>query len=117
MHKIRELLQLLIAFMIIAGFIAVVMVVSDSLGVLDTFRAQQQVRASEARARELEAEANALRARQALITTWVLSFASTKDSLLVLVTYIGGGIALVSTLIIIGLLLHERGGKHYEQHY
>ena len=117
MNKIREFTHLLITFLIVGGIIAGTWITMDTLGAWDTIRTQQQIRAAEARSRELEAEAAALRERQAMLMTRTLTLASTKDTLLVTLTYLGGGMALFSTLIIIGLLLIERGGRRYERDY
>lgn len=115
MSKLREFAHLLITFLIVGGIIAVLWVVTDSLGAWDTLRAQQQTRAAEARARELEAQALVLRERQAIIMTRAMTLASTKDTLLVTLTYIGGGVALLSMLIIIGLLLLDERRRNYER--
>lgn len=108
MNKIREFTQLVLAFVIVGCFIAVIVLVADGLGAWDILTAQQQARAAEARARELEAQAVVLRERQAMLQTAIMAFASTKDSLLVTVSYITGGMMLFMSAIAIGLLLLER---------
>jgi hypothetical protein len=69
------------------------------------YKAQQETRA---------AEAQALRERQALVQTWVTSFASVKDSLLVTVTHLAGGLALVLLFVLVVVLLLERGRRGQE---
>lgn len=112
MSKFRELTQLALAFLIVGGFIAVIVLVADGLGAWDVLKAQQQARAAEARARELEAQASVLRERQAMLQTGVLAFASAKDSVLVTFTYLVGGMVLFLAVIVIGVLLLERGKGH-----
>lgn len=112
MNKIKEFAQLAFALLIVGGFIAVIVLVADGVGAWDMLKAQQQARAAEARARELEAQAAVLRERQAMLQTGVLAFASAKDSLLVTVTYLVGGVALFLAVIVIGVLLLERGKDH-----
>lgn len=115
MNKIRELARLTLAFLIVGGFIAVIVLIADGLGAWDVLKAQQQARAAEAKAQQLEAQAAVLRERQAMLQTGVLAFASVKDSLLVTVTYLVGGVGLVLAVIVIGVLLLERGKDHHER--
>ncbi len=112
MNKIRDLTQFALAFLIVGGFIAVIVLIADGLGAWDVLKAQQQARAAEARARELEAQAKLLQERQSMLQTWILSFASAKDSLLVTVTYLVGSVALFLAVVVIGVLLLERGRDH-----
>lgn len=109
MDKVKSFVNFILALAIAAGFIAVIWLVTDSLGAWDVYKAQQETRAAEAHARQLEAEAQALRERQAMVQTWVTSFASAKDSVLVTLTYLGGGLALFLAVIVICVLLLERG--------
>lgn len=112
MSKIKDLAQLALALLIVGGFIAVIALVADGLGAWDVYRAQQEARQAEAKARELEAQAAVLRAKQAMLQTAVVSFASAKDSLLVMFTYVLGGLSLFLALIAVGVLLLERGKGH-----
>lgn len=112
MNKIKQLTHFGLSLLLVAGFIAVIFLIADGLGAWDLLKAQQQARAAEARSRELEAQAAALRERQAMLQTAVLAFASVKDSLLVTVTYLVGGLMLFLALSIIGVLLWERGQDH-----
>lgn len=108
-NKIRELTQLALTFLIVGGFIAVIWLAADTFGAWDTLQAQLQARAAEAKARELEAQAVLLREKQAVIQTNVMAFASVKDSMLVTATYMVGGVALFLAVLVIGVLLLERG--------
>lgn len=112
MNKIKQLTHFGLSLLLVAGFVAVVVLIADGLGVLDILQAQQQARAAEARTRELEAQVKILQERQAMLQTWVLSFASAKDSVLVTVTYLVGGVVLFLAVIVIGVLLLERGKDH-----
>lgn len=47
-----------------------------------------------------------------MLQTGVLAFASVKDSLLVTVSYLVGGVALFLAVLVIGVLLLERGKDH-----
>ena len=115
MDRVRKVSQLVVSVLIVAGFVAGVLLIADTFGAWDVLKAQQQARAAEARARELEAQAAVLREKQSIIQTMVLAFASTKDSVLVTVTYLGGGVLLVLCAVLIGVLLLERG-KRYDRY-
>lgn len=104
--------NLLLTFIIVGGFVCLIWTVADAFGAWDVVKAQQQTRAAEARARELEAQYTLLREKQAMLQTGVLAFASAKDSALVTLTYLAGGVALFLAVIVIGVLLLERGKGH-----
>lgn len=108
MKKTKNLLSLLVMI----GVLSAIVAIADGMGALDVIIAQQQARAAEARARELEAQAKLLQERQAMLQTGVLAFASVKDSLLVTVSYLVGGVALFLAVLVIGVLLLERGKDH-----
>lgn len=112
MNKIKQLIHFGLSLVLVAGFIAVIVLVADGLGTWDVLKAQQQARAAEARARELEAQSALLRERQAMLQTGVMAFASAKDSILVTVTYLVGGVALFLAVVVIGVLLLERERDH-----
>lgn len=101
-----------IALFSIIGVLVAIVALADAIGAWDVYRAQQQTRAAEAKTRELEAQAAVLRERQAILQTAALSFASTKDSLLVAFSYIMGGMMLCLSIVAIGLLLLERRDRH-----
>lgn len=111
-NKARQLGNFLVSFVIFFCFVAIVAKAVDSLGAWDLLQAQQAARAAEATARKLEAETALLRERQAILQTRVLAFASVKDSLLVTVSYLAGGLALFLAVVVIGVLLLERGKGH-----
>lgn len=103
----------LLSLLIMIGVLSAIVAIADGMGALDVITAQQQARAAEARTRELEAQATVLRERQAMLQTAIMAFASTKDSLLVTVSYITGGMMLFMSAIAIGLLLLER--RNYDR--
>ena len=107
----KNIAHLLLSVIIILGFVAVIWTLADAFGAWDVYKLQQQARAAEARTQELTAEAHATQAKQTLITTWIMGFASIKDSLLITATYISGAFLLLLTIIINGMLLLER--RHY----
>lgn len=100
--------QTMLAMLIVLGALAICAIIADSLGALDVYRAQQQTRAAEAQARAYTAQMLVIRERQAFIQTLITALASAKDSLLVTLTYIAGGISLLVAGIIIVVLLLER---------
>lgn len=111
MDRIRNLVNFVLTLVIVGGFIAVIWLAVDALGAWDVYRAQMQARQAEADAARLRAKADVLRERQAMVQTWVTSFASAKDSLLVTFTYLAGGLTLVGLFVLVVLLLIDRGKR------
>lgn len=111
MSKLREYLKLTLTLAICAGFIAVIWLVTDSLGAWDVYKAQQATRAAEARAAALQAEAEALAARRELWTSGALVFASVKDSLLVTFAFLCNS-ALLAVVVVI--VIWQRGNRESE---
>lgn len=111
METVRRGTRLVVTLAIVAGFVALVWTLADVVGAWDVVQAQLQARAAEARAAELTAQAQKLREQQAMVQTGVMALASLKDSALVTLTYIGGGVALLVAVVVIGVLLYERGGR------
>jgi len=108
-NKIRVYVNLIVALAICAAFGAMLYTLADVTGLWRVYQAETRARQAEAQARKLEAEAHALRERQAMLQTSVVAFASLKDSLLVTITYIGGGLALLLVVIVNAVLMLERG--------
>ena len=105
-------LQTFFALLIILGALVSMAVIADSIGALDILRAQQQIRADEARTRALETQILVIRERQAYFQSLIVSLASAKDSILITLTYIVGGLLLGLACIVIAVLLIERGEHH-----
>ncbi len=108
METMRLMASIAFVLLVAISLIGVAGIIADTTGLLDLYRAQTAARQAEAEAARLQAQADALRERQSFIQVLITSFASAKDSILVTITYILGGLALGLALIVIFVLLLDR---------
>ncbi len=106
MTKIREVGRLIVTFVIVAAFVALVALLVHAYGGFDLLKAQWAARAAEAEAARLAAEAEALAARRALWAQLPLTVASLKDSVLVLFFAVCNWLLLAGVVIV---LVWQRG--------
>ena len=91
MSELRDGARVLMAGVIVIAFVVLVAVLVNEFGGFDIARAQWAARAAEARAAELQAQADLLANRRELWATGALVFASVKDSILVTIAFLCNG--------------------------